>query len=159
TAGRMLRTVWLEVTGLRVQPTLDGRPAGVPVGAKVVWDNERLLVQGTIEAAFDSVVDELLRHLVTPAAKAVVRTCLGRDPAWIEAYAAAHFTLGAVQIDDNAKAPEPSTETVGGAGALAFGAGPNGPAVSTSPVTGPSAPPVRAPVSSDPSSAKAPTGI
>lgn len=92
-AARLARSSWLRVPGLDVVPCLDGIPVGNRRAANVVWDDQRLLVTGTACRLFKALVRELTRHFELDQARAVIRECAGRDPEWIEEYAAAHLQL------------------------------------------------------------------
>ncbi|MCL5745110.1 MAG: hypothetical protein M1541_14490 [Acidobacteria bacterium] len=107
---RLARTRWIPASAVQVQPFLNGIPAGSQTQIAIVWIGESLYVDGDSVRAYKALVEELLRQFQTSAARIIIRDCVGRDPAWIEAYASAHLDLidPAGDSDVSSESPPPA---------------------------------------------------
>jgi hypothetical protein len=108
-ASRMSRTVWLHVPELRTTPYIDGVPAGEPRTADCAWENFALLVRERSLAKYaDAVVQQLARQFGNKLIADALRTCIEREPAFVEDYLLENFNLsGAIVAEDSAAVASP----------------------------------------------------
>lgn len=90
---RMARTRWIAAHIVRMQPYLDGVPAGTQSELAIAWIAESLYVRGDSVRAYKSLFQEISRPFVTSTATAAIRDCVGREPNWIRAYADEYLHL------------------------------------------------------------------
>jgi hypothetical protein len=110
--ARLAQTNWVSVEGLRVQPYLDGVPAGAQAELLIAWIGEHLYVRGDSMRGYKQVVQELSKGFVSQQALSAIRDCVGRDPKWIHAYAEEYLSLGAQAPPDEAAPPPAAVKPV-----------------------------------------------
>jgi hypothetical protein len=92
-ATRLSLTVWQRFSELKATPYLDGVPAGEARYEDAIWNENCLLVREISPAKYtEPVIKELTRIFGDRFADAI-RTCIDRDPAYIEDYLNENFEL------------------------------------------------------------------
>jgi hypothetical protein len=104
---RLAGTRWIPATSVTVQPSLDGTTAGSQSPVSILWIRDLLYVDGDSVHAYKAVVEELQRPFQTLSARGIIRDCVGRQPEWIQQYAAAHLELA--EGTDDARQAEASS--------------------------------------------------
>lgn len=106
--ARMTRTRWQRATTIDARPVLDGQPVGPSRAYEVLWVDDELVATDDGPRVYAALVGALAAPLDEPAFARAVEDCAGRDPAWIEAYFDAHFTLDAPTGDRDPETTEPT---------------------------------------------------
>jgi hypothetical protein len=109
-AQRMMGTRWVPAQSVRIQPFLDGEPVGTESELRVAWVLDSLYVQGDSIRVYKSLVREISRQFATTTALDTIRDCVGRDPAWIQAYADEHLQLSIQPPPEPPPPPIPAIE-------------------------------------------------
>lgn len=93
-AQRLARTKYQSANTIRVEPYLDGQPAGSMQTPKALWRKDRLYVCGNSSTQYDALVKAIgTPFRQYPRLFRAIERCLDRSPVWIRQYFSEQFQL------------------------------------------------------------------
>jgi hypothetical protein len=97
-----VKTAWQPFRLLRVTPYIDGTPAGQAFEPNALWHDHTFYVRDDqLVKLFNAVVDELGRPFGLPHITESIRSCVERDPSFVDEYLESNFTLEEVQQQES----------------------------------------------------------